>query len=205
MNRSADEIIRRLKEIGYSLADTIHEIYPDVIILALAYQPYQPRYQDSPGYLIDGILERAKEMKYHFKVVDGGEGTIWYTNLSLADLKQKIDTRAYKTAPYLEKYPSLRLGATIAPYEDIEKTCCWIKDWYEKNKGKIEVKTIQDFIPLFNLLFTTNEYVWIYGSGGAGPNGGYNEYDPAVARTYDAAIKKALAPSSPTGLKQIPE
>jgi hypothetical protein len=151
------------------------------------------------------MLERAREQKYIFKVIDGGEGTLWYTNLSIQELIGKLIKRVTNFSPYLEKYPNLYLGATIAPYEDIEKTCCWMKDWYEKNKDRIEIKTIQDFIPLLKLLFRTNEYVWIYGAGAAGPNGGYNEYDADIAKKYDEAIQKALAPPPPTNVRVIAE
>lgn len=197
LNKSPEEIKQKLKEIGYKIADYIHEIYPEAILLSLVYKPYHPRRQDSPGYVIDGILERAKEKKYEFKVVDGGEGSIGPTNFSVDDLRDKIIKRATYFNPYLQSYPNLYLGGTIAPYEDIEKTTGLRKEWYSRNRDKIKVRTLEDFIPLFRLLFLTNEYIWIYGAGSSGPNGGYDEYNPSIAEKYDNAIRKALAPSQP--------
>lgn len=58
----------------------------------------------------------------------------------------------------------LKLGGTIAPWYEADLKTGWIT----KGKcGKSELKNIIDFKPLFNHLFESYNYVWIYGAWGS--------------------------------------
>ncbi len=186
-------IILTLEEIGKHLANITNQIYPDAVIWCLFtglisrthnWEIFPSTCYMSVTYIVKGMLEQAKFAGYKFKVVTGGEVSLGYCFKSLNDLKQKITIRKKKYSPILVRYPNLHLGGTIAPWADIQSKTGWL---LKGRCGCSEVKNINEFLPLFSLLFKTYKYVWIYGAGAAH----YNLFEKSK-NFFNQAIKKAL-------------
>jgi hypothetical protein len=166
--KTEPEVISALRDIGSKMADMIHEYHPKAIIWCL----YAPLHQQTPWStteIVFGILDRAKEMNYTFKVVAGGGVDIGYCVRDLADLESKISSRELKFATYLEKYPDiLKLGGTVGPWESVSSKKGWTK---QGECGSSVLQNATDFEPIFKTLMRNYEYVWIYGDSG-------NNYNP---------------------------
>lgn len=166
--KTEPEVISALRDIGCKMADMIHEYHPKAIIWCL----YAPLHQQKPWStteIVFGILDRAKEMNYAFKVVAGGGVDIGYCIRDLADLESKISSREQKFATYLEKYPDiLKLGGTVGPWESVSLK----KGWTTRGEcGSSVLQNATDFEPIFKTLMRNYAYVWIYGDSG-------NNYNP---------------------------
>lgn len=190
--RAKAEIEDQLKSIGHRMADCTNRIYPEAIIWFYFIDFGNRR---SITYIAEGILERAKERHYSLKVVDGNLGDYLY--FSLEHCKERFVKDYIAGWPFKQEYPNFHLGSVVAPYLDIattreaEGTTGWMRRWYDKYGDAIEIRTIEHFTPIFEFLFTTSEYVWIYGAGAAGDPVGYDEYHD-IAGEYDDAIREAL-------------
>jgi hypothetical protein len=172
------EIVSALRNIGSKMADMIHENHPNAIIWFL----YAPLHQEKPWStteIVFGILDRAKEKNYTFKVVAGGGVDIGYCVRDHADLESKINSRALKFATYLEKYPNiLKLGGTVGPWESLSSK----KGWTIRGEcGSSVLRNATDFEPIFKTLMRNYEYVWVYGDSG-------NNYNPFEKSTQFNAI-----------------
>ena len=75
----------------------------------------------TPSFIIQGMLEKAKETMAQVKIVSGGMISMGYCHESLADLKSTIKTRNQQFAPFLATYSHLAIGGTIAPWADARK------------------------------------------------------------------------------------
>jgi hypothetical protein len=205
LRKSPSEIVFQLRAIGASLTDIASEEYPQATIWLL-FDGLETRdygktgYHRTPAYLILGMMDRAKEGGLPLKVVSGGEISIGYCPVSLADLQKKIKERNRMYRNHLEKYPSLlKLGGTIAPWHDSSEK----KRWMTKGVcGRSSLRIMEDFQPLFKELSQAYPYVWIYAAWAAG----YNPFDPKVAKRYNTVIgetfgKKGFGLSTESGDK----
>ncbi len=198
MEGETDKIKKRLEEIGSEMADRIDKEYPDSVILFLFTDPnnYKKSYMwlRSTNIIAKGMLERAKEENYSFKVVDGGETNISYLHQSFEDLENRLKKQEEELMPFIEEYPHFLLGGTKGLYlkaDELMKDKSW-DNWYQENGTQIE--TIEDHVPLLELLFKTREYVWLYGSARSHDNDDkiFNEWDREVAEPFDRVISQAL-------------
>lgn len=132
------------------------------------------------------MLEQAKGSK--IKIIAGGETDLGYCFLDQEDLLQTIARRKRLYAAMELKYPdNFIFGGTIAPWNNLN----WRNEpnvWTRHKGGKASMKKAEDFVPLFNILFKTYPYVWIFASSTLG----YNPYDQRNALSFDAAIKQGL-------------
>ena len=200
-NKKPEEIIARLKEIGSKIADLTNQIYRGeraVLWFALADLSFKMKdgYGRSINYMIEGILERIKNQNYNIDIIDGGEISIGYVNLSVKDTLFKINRQYNTLKPYIDKYyPHYKLGATTSIFHDIEQAGFWKKYIDALPESRKEIKKLDDYLPLLKLLFLHYEYVWIYWDGGIPA---YNDFDKPNAEKYWQVIRAAL----PEGYKQ---
>ncbi len=187
-DKSKAECREALKDLGYKLADITNEVYPNSKILFL----FGHFHFDSTARAItEGMLERAKDQSYNFKVIDGSEGLVWYLHTSRENLRERIERQNKYLSQYVSKYPNLYLGGTKGLYLDASKTRGLWQDWYRLNQDSLEIRTISDQTELLSDLFKSRKYVWIYGAGAAGEKP-FNEYDRESAKEYDQVISQAL-------------
>ncbi|MBI2338679.1 hypothetical protein HYU95_05865 [Candidatus Daviesbacteria bacterium] len=184
---SKEQVIAELKIIGGSIADRTQQTYPDAILYVLFFNLNNR--DSATKYIIEGILETAKQKNYALKVLEGGEITSGYLHVSEEALAEKTQSRRKDFEAHLAQYPNLKLAATLAPYYDFNQTRGWIKQWITNNAANLKVRDINDFKPLFQYLFGEYEYVWFYGAWAAP----YDLFNPQEADRYDGAIKDAIA------------
>ena len=197
LDKPADEIILRLKQVGRELAVIADKEYPDATLWFLftalgspmrSFNPIAPTEYRTVTYIIEGMLQKMKETGSKLQVVSGGEVSLGYCYRSLDDMTRSIDLRSEKYFSSLLKYPNLKLGATIAPWNKREEKTAWM------SKGKCkssEVKNMNEFKPLLKKLLDTYGYVWIYGAMAAG----YNPFDSSIYPAYNKAIGDAKSES----------
>jgi hypothetical protein len=194
-NKTPEETIRRLKNIGAQVADITNLIYNNKkVILWFSFANLNAKkdngYLSSISYIIEGILDRIIELNYNIDVLDGGELSLGYINLSLSDIKYKIERRSIIMAPFIKKYfPHYKLAGTTVIFDDINKAGGMQKFVDRVPEDKKEIRKLHDYLPLLKILFDNYEYVWIYWGGGNPP---YNDFDPEIAQPYRTVIKDAL-------------
>jgi len=107
-NKTSDEVMQRLAEIGAEIADITNESYPESVLWFL----YFSIDNSVQGLIVKGILDRANEQNYSFRVVEGGETNLWYAYASLDDMKDKLQKQYETFYPefYPITYPNLALG-----------------------------------------------------------------------------------------------
>jgi hypothetical protein len=190
-----EKVRERLVEIGGILADITAETYPDATLWFL-FTAATVSVRRFPGrqdefrtmtYIALGMLQRAVERKYAFKLVSGGEviASLGYCFRDEKQLAEKIEARQGKFKPLLDKYPNLRLGGTISPWHDRKLKTTWML------KGECQKSTLEnidDFRPLFKTLLNSYAYVWVYAAGASG----FNPYAPTVSRIYNKVISDEL-------------
>jgi hypothetical protein len=194
-SESKDKVRERLVDIGATLADLTAETYPDATLwfaftAAIAPTRRNPSKEHefrTMTYIALGMLQRAVERRYTFKVVSGGEviASLGYCFRDARHLAEKIEARSVKFKPLQDKYPNLLLGGTIAPWHDPKLKTTWML------KGVCltsELKTIDDFRPLFEQLLSSYEYVWVYAAAASA----YNPYKSGVERIYNRIMTDAL-------------
>ena len=203
-----EEVTRRLSELGREMTDIVAEEYPHAVIWSLFLQ-FGP--QTAVRYLLEGMLESAKQQNVPLQLVEGGETTVGYYNPSLAVLQGRLRTRAEDLAPWLTRFPErLRLGGTISPYSDPEQLTSWIKRTSESG-GRV-FQNAREFRPLFEELFASCEYLWIYAASASGylpfADGKRAAWSPIHAELaelcpkWQAAYRLLPLPRTPTGLRQ---
>ncbi|MBI5252034.1 MAG: hypothetical protein HY912_21275, partial [Desulfomonile tiedjei] len=164
---SQTNLITALKNIGAKMTDIINATYPDAVIWSLTARFYEmtlsPGRYSSVTWIQMGMLDRAKETHSRMKLVEGGENSMWYCHLSLADLNSDMNKRAGWYAPALKAWPNnFRMGATISPWQDVAHKSGWLT---VGECGASQAKTIAEFVPMFTRLMTAYDYVWIYAAG----------------------------------------
>ena len=190
-----NEVKKRLAEIGRELARIADETYPDATLWFLftglgtplrTLNPLADKEYRSVTYIVEGMLEYAKEKGSEFKLISGGMLSLGYCSESLGDLKVKILSRRERFEKHLSSFPNLRLGGTIAPWNDVRLKKGDYFTIGECRKSKL--KDLEDFDPLVKYLLESYEYVWIYAASGAG----YNPYDREITLPYNNSISEAV-------------
>jgi len=193
---SVEQVVAQLHGIGADLGQMVAEEYPEAIIWIMFTELHRSGVKRSRGkpklYTVScitlGLLDYLKEHHVPGKVVDGGAYTLWYYNPDADRLQKKITRAQSRLAWLTDKCPDhFAIGGTIAPYHDITK----LKPgrWIAKDaKDNPKLRTIDDFRPLFRLLFQTYPYVWIYAASAAR----YDPYDPQIAPHYNRVLEEVL-------------
>ena len=193
LGKPEEEIKAQLKKIGADLVDIAEKEYPDATLWFLftglgspvrKVNPFSEKEYRTVTYIIQGMLERAKELGSKLKFVSGGE-LMGYCYESLDDLKEKIKKRNVQFTSALKIFPNLYLGGTIAPWDKPELK----KGWMLKGKcGKSDLKSIDDFKPLISHLLKSYNYVWIYAAGATR----YDPFNADISSSYNKSIQEAL-------------
>jgi hypothetical protein len=164
-NKPVDEVIKHLIKMGVRIADIVNEEYPDVVIITFFFNFSKIKYVEGKAYypayayIAQGILMRAKEKNIPLTIVEGGETEIHYVNRTVAGLKHNILRRRFYYAPWLKRFPELKLGGTITLWDDASKVCAWTKtDAGTPNP----FQSLNDFVPFLRELFQNYDYVWFY-------------------------------------------
>jgi hypothetical protein len=187
-----DEQVRsQLKAIGAELVDLADQEFPQAVLWFTStglgitdkwsiHNPYR-----TVTYIVIGMLERAKAKGSQLKIVCGGEVALGYCYTSLADLQGKIKNRNQLFAPFTNTFPNLQLGGCITVWESPENK----KGWLASGPcGNSQLQTIADFGPLFDYLFKSYNYVWVY----AATVSGYNPYDDHLARNVNTHLRNFI-------------
>ena len=186
IHKPEEQIKKRLKEVGAELVEIAEKEYPEATLWFLFTGLGSPQYR-TVTYIIQGMLERAKEKGSKLKFVSGGE-LMGYCYDSLDDLKETIKRRNESFSDIIATYPNLYLGGTIAPWNDVKLK----KGNFTKGKcGRSKLKTMEDFKPLIGQLLKSYGYVWIY----AAKMVRYNPYSPDVSSTYNKTIGELISGS----------
>ncbi len=195
LGKTEYEIVVRLKQIGSELIDIVSEEYPNVAFwftftgLGNSVRNFMPtsKYDyRSVTYIIQGMLERSKELKLRMKFVSGGMLSLGYCHQSLEGLLSLINKRNEDFRNVLSVYPNVFLGGTIALWHDIQIKR---KGYFTRNKcDNIHLKDINDFKPFLEQLKKSYNYIWIYASSSTG----YEPYDPKVFHLYNNVLKQVF-------------
>jgi len=177
------------------------EEYPECILWSLFSRLERPTrlpgvtgpVYTTPGHMTLGFLKYAKQHKVPCKFLCGGETTPGYYNPNVERLKQRIADRDAAMADAMARFPDhFYLAGTISPYHDHTV----LTDWILRNAGDDpELKTIEDFQPMFRTLFDAYDWVWIYASSAARTQ----PYNPDNNARYSAVLKAALNESAGAG------
>lgn len=157
------------------MMDIVNVRYPSATLwfLGTGLSRTQPRwissnekeYRRSFTYIIEGMLQRAKNLKSGVKIVSGGEITVGYCHESIEELRTTTQERNKEYAKVLQTHPNLYLGGTIAPWLNKEAK----RGWMAKGKcGKSKIENLAEFTPLITYLLSTYKYVWVYGAWAGG-------------------------------------
>ena len=182
-SKTSSEVVEALRAIGNTMADMVNQNHPNGTIWLF----FAPLHQEQPWTtteIVIGMLNRAKNMGYNFKIVAGGSHTLGYCEPDLESLNSKIISRGKEFKTYLSEYPHiLKLGGTIAPWpnENLKK------GWLLKGAcGSSNLKGISDFAPLLGRLMRVYDYVWIYSDGATG----YDPFNAVVAFPCDTVFRR---------------
>ncbi|MBU1172947.1 MAG: LamG domain-containing protein [Proteobacteria bacterium] len=192
-----DEVIAQLYEIGKNLADTCNSTYPDALLffyIADLGCVYNNDFQKSITYIVEGILKRAKDQAYSLKVIDGWTGQ--YIYFSLGHAKHVIESKIAEKYDYLERYPNLELAGVVAPFESYSNLP--VNSWIRKSRMgtsdnlSANINTINDFFDIYNYLFSTFNYVWVYGATQSGDPVGYDIFSSKLPDSYNKILERSL-------------
>jgi hypothetical protein len=194
LGKTKVETKERLKKVGAQLVDIAIQEYPDAVLWFLDTgliryvknkNPLAEKEHRSVTYVVLGMLEHAKEKNAGLVFISGGEASLGYCQLSLEELKKNVSQRNETFSPILQQYPALKLGATIAPWDNPAER----KEWFLKDKcGKSSLKNMQDFKPLIDHLIKSYDYVWIYGAWATG----YTPYNQNKSAPYTKVLREIM-------------
>jgi len=186
-----EAVKERLVEIGKELARIADETYPGATLWFTftglgtprrSLNPFADKEYMSVTYIVQGMLEYAREKGSDIKLVSGGMLSLGYCYKSLDDLKDKVGSRNTDFEKSSTTYPNLALGGTIAPWMDSKLRK---KGYFTKGVcGRSGLKVIGDFRPLIKYLLESYKYVWLYTDGTLG----YNPYDRASASEFNKTV-----------------
>jgi hypothetical protein len=184
------QVITALETIGSRMTDIINSTYPDAVIWSLTARFYEmvtsPGRYSTVTHIQMGMLNRAKQTGSRMKLVEGGENSMWYCHVNLADLNADMAKRATWYAPALKQWPNnFKLGGTLSPWQDRAHKTGWL---LQRECGTCTASTIADFVPMFTRLMTAYDYVWIYAAGAAK----YNPFNPAIQPIFDKYLVQAV-------------
>jgi hypothetical protein len=192
--KDPSQIKERLRQIGSELADIADKQFPTAIIWFTFTGLGQPRVSLNPisdpefrtvTYIVQGMLDRAKEKKMKLKFVSGGMLDLGYCYQSLEDLQAAVKRRSENFLKLLMKYPNLSVAGTIAPWNQKVET----EGYFSKGKcAEASMQDINDFKPLIKSLMESYQYVWIYAAGALK----YNPYEKTTSEAYSHAIDEVV-------------
>lgn len=195
------KVIAKCEALGADMARICEKEYPECILWSLFSHLERPTrlpgvkhpVYPTTGHITLGFLKCAKEHKVPCKFLCGGETTPGYYNPNVEQLKERIADRDAVMADMMARFPNhFYLAGTISPYHDHRI----LTDWILRNAGDDpELKTIEDFQPMFRTLFDAYDWVWIYASSAARTM----PYDPENSARYGAVLKAALDESAGGG------
>jgi hypothetical protein len=187
-------VIAKCESIGADLARICEEEYPQCIVWSLfshltrsvRLAGFDGPVYPTTGHITLGFLKYAKEHHVPCEYLCGGETEVGYYNRNVDALKGRIARRDVTMAEFLSTYPDhFRLAGTISPYHDHTI----LTDWIKRAAGDDpELKTIQDFGPMFRTLFDAYDWVWIYASSAASTQ----PYNPERNREYSDVLRAAV-------------
>ena len=198
IEKTPEQTIQLLRKIGTRMADAAAAQYSDAtlwfLFTGLTHADYKVvgtlSYYPSPAYIAMGLLDEIQEKRLKLKVLTGGEGSLGYCHLSIAEFQEKIQDRRDRMAAALQKYgPILQLAGTMTLWSDPSTKKGWVKEY---PCGSASAATVEDLQPYLELLLRSYRYNWIYGSA----DGGYFAFVPESARRFDIVISKAKAQSA---------
>ncbi|MBU0610836.1 MAG: hypothetical protein KKI08_23355 [Armatimonadetes bacterium] len=188
------QVIRGCEKIGEDMARICEAEYPECIVWSLFSHMLNPRHVSgydglvyyTPSHIILGFLEYCKQHKLPTKYLCGGEDSPGYYNKNMAALQDRIAARYGLMAPVMERYPDhYFMAGTISPYHDHKILTSWIQN----NAGDDpELKTIQDFQPMFRTLFEAYDWLWIYAASASRTE----PYKPENSALYSGVLRQAL-------------
>ncbi len=194
-----EQTIELCEALGTDMARVLEEEYPECVVWTLFSRLDRPvvvpghdgLVHPMPGHISQGFLNYAKKHGVPCKYLCGGEVSVGYYNANPEALRAKIAERDMKMAGPLETWPDhLFLAGTISPYHDHTIVTSWVKD---RAGDDPELKTIEDFQPMFETLFDAYDWVWIYASS-AGRTVPYNPDNNArYSAVYEAALTASAA------------
>jgi hypothetical protein len=193
-DKSLDEAITLLQQLGASMADIAADQYPDATLWFTFTGFTHPGYNAAGGqhydlsstYVALGLLDEIEKKHLQLRVFSGGEIGLGYCHSSLAQFQNQIRDRAAAFAPELRKYAgSLVLAGTMTLWSDRRTaTGDWVK---QGDCGACPAETVEELQPYLELLLQSYRYNWIWASNDAG----YAAFDPKSAPRFDAMIAKA--------------
>jgi len=190
---SPEKIIEKCRRLGADMARIVAEEYPACIIWTLFTRLERndrlpgsnEQVLTTPSYIFLGLLDYARSHDVPLILLDGGETLPGYCDRDVDSLLEKIADRDRLMKEWLDKYSErLMLAGTISPFHDWSLARDWIRRGYEKS----DIRTLEDFVPLFRVLFTAYDYVWIYASSAAKTE----PYAPENIRRYGDALRRAV-------------
>jgi len=173
---------KELISIGRNVQKIIDDTYPDAIVWILYTKLRREEGRTEP-FIVKGMLMQALENKSKSKIICGGERAIGYCQRSLQVLQEKITTRKNILEPYLKKYPNLKLGAPICPWNTLDTPR--VKRM-PRNCRRSEIRELKDFPPLVEMILDNYQFVWIYAAG----FGGYRFYDETINPPFNQLFEK---------------
>jgi hypothetical protein len=197
IEKTPEQTMKLLRELGAHMADAAAAQYPDAtlwfLFTGLTHPDYKvvrdQSYYPSPSYIAMGLLDEIQGKHLKLRVLTGGEGSLGYCHLSIAEFQEKIRDRHDRMAMALQKYQSsLELAGTMTLWSDSSAKKGWVKDY---PCGSASAAAVEDLQPYLELLLHSYRYNWIYGSADAG----YFAFVPDSARRFDAVISRAKAQS----------
>lgn len=189
------DVIRKVEAVGEDLARIIEEEYPQCIVWTLftrlevadTLPGVEGVVHPVPGHISLGFLKYAQAHRLPCRLLCGGETTPGYYNPNPEALRRRIAERDRAMAPYLERFPDhLFLAGTISPYHDLSINTSFMA---AKEGEERSLRTLDDFAPMFEVLFTAYDWNWIYASSAAKTM----PYDPAHNAMYSAVLDAALS------------
>ncbi len=178
---SESQTLAKLRALGARMADIAQEEYPGVVVWSaftrLGGSP--DRIQGVPGYILQAMLDRAREKRLPLRLIEGGEDTIGYVHRSAEEVMAKIAAREKEHQARLGPDSQLIMGGTVAPWLDTEHRAYWMKD-------TPTLKRVEDFEPVFEALLARLPFVWVYGAGNA-----YNVWEKPYRDRYDPVLAAA--------------
>jgi hypothetical protein len=194
--KTPEQTVALLRELGARMADAAATQYPDAtlwfLFTGLTHPDYKivgaNSYYPSPAYIALGLLDEIQARHLRLKVLTGGEGSLGYCHLSVAEFREKIRDRSERIAAQLTRYQGiLELAGTMTLWSEPAAKKGWVKEY---PCGSAAAATVEDLQPYLELLLRSYRYNWIYGSA----DGGYYAFLPESAPRFDAVISRAKAP-----------
>jgi hypothetical protein len=201
--RSTQQVIKKLKEFGTSLADSVQKQSHGIPFhLWLTFADFQRRMQDgyhrSTNYIVEGLLDRIVQKHYDITIIEGGQVSIGYVHLTPQHLAAKIKRHKQQLSPWVKKYaPHFILSGTMVLFKDYSDLGFWNKYLKDVNmrKNLLDGKE-KDSREVLSVMLENYTHVWIYWGG----NPIFDVFDRRSKPIFGPILRHALERST-TSLK----